>query len=625
MSLVDAVQRRSVIAVLLVVLAIGWVLSLTSYSPVSGDRIIARSFLADASRSLGLEEVRQVSFQPFQGGLSRGNRDEHLWLRLILPPLPDRGWVLQFEPAYLRDVTVFQRDEAGQWQTQRGGLHHAFVTRELPLLNYVVPVRTDVRRETVIYARIDTPTAFSMARVLQREDAQYQDGLMNFTAGLALGVVLILMLSSLALWLLTRDEVWLYHLILDLAALILFYFLLGLASKYLLPNVGGVADRIVVFCSCLLQFCVSLTFPRVFRVFGLPGWTVAAYRAGLVIFPALCLAMFLGHDALALSGNHALILLQNLWGISILIKARHHDAWLLWTFRVMFGLFMVHAMHWVWPLLLDGGAIGLQQLYPSVLGNLFVLAMLMVMLLRKTRLDVREHQEGRLRSALAEQHLSQEKLRHQDTSAFLGMMMHELRNPLNSIRMVEYNMSAESRPERDGVRLARIRDAVNDMDRVLNLSIEVDTAEQGAVRIDCQPMDLMPLIRQDMLSRASRIELEGDVRVAIINSDATVLRLILANLIDNALKYSPADSPIRLRVEIAQETVSLRVTNAVGVSGMPDPQRVFDKYYRTPGATPMSGMGLGLYWIKLVTRLLNARISCAIATDRIEFLLCLPR
>ena len=79
------------------------------------------------------------------------------------------------------------------------------------------------------------------------------------------------------------------------------------------------------------------------------------------------------------------------------------------------------------------------------------------------------------------------------------------------------------------------------------------------------------------------------------NTDAGLLTIIIANLIDNALKYAPADQPVELSLEHAQSALLLRIRNPVGTAGMPDAEQLFSKFYRGTTAHSQSGSGLGLY------------------------------
>jgi K+-sensing histidine kinase KdpD len=81
--------------------------------------------------------------------------------------------------------------------------------------------------------------------------------------------------------------------------------------------------------------------------------------------------------------------------------------------------------------------------------------------------------------------------------------------------------------------------------------------------------------------------------------DLQLLSVILNNLIDNALKYSPPDSPVNITAETClrqgQSGIRISVTNQAGTSGLPDPKQLFRKYYRAPGAHGKTGSGLGLH------------------------------
>jgi signal transduction histidine kinase len=51
---------------------------------------------------------------------------------------------------------------------------------------------------------------------------------------------------------------------------------------------------------------------------------------------------------------------------------------------------------------------------------------------------------------------------------------------------------------------------------------------------------------------------------------------------------------------------------------VPDPEKMFDKFYRGPGATSKAGMGLGLYVVRGLAELLGGRISCAVEGARVR-------
>jgi signal transduction histidine kinase len=103
----------------------------------------------------------------------------------------------------------------------------------------------------------------------------------------------------------------------------------------------------------------------------------------------------------------------------------------------------------------------------------------------------------------------------------------------------------------------------------------------------------------------------------------------LTNLLANALKYAAAGSPILLQVSAVQRggraCVEFAVHNDPGDSGMPDPARVFERYYRAPTATQVAGTGLGLWLSQNLARQMHSEIRLAPAGARIVFSFAVER
>ncbi|NBY25834.1 MAG: ATP-binding protein [Betaproteobacteria bacterium] len=114
-----------------------------------------------------------------------------------------------------------------------------------------------------------------------------------------------------------------------------------------------------------------------------------------------------------------------------------------------------------------------------------------------------------------------------------------------------------------------------------------------------------------------------------LNTDATYLQIILNNLVSNALKYSPADTTVLVKVG-RQETsdglpqLQFAVINQAGLAGLPDPAKVFERYYRAPRASSVSGTGLGLWLSQKLAERLGSKISMTLEASRIMFCFSLP-
>jgi signal transduction histidine kinase len=107
-----------------------------------------------------------------------------------------------------------------------------------------------------------------------------------------------------------------------------------------------------------------------------------------------------------------------------------------------------------------------------------------------------------------------------------------------------------------------------------------------------------------------------------------MLAIVLGNLLDNACKYSSANS--RIRVKLEPQTMAGRrgwlwsIGNEPGIAGLPDPAQLFRKYYRSTQARRLSGSGLGLFLVKAMLDLMQGHITYAEVSGQANFSIWLP-
>jgi signal transduction histidine kinase len=107
-----------------------------------------------------------------------------------------------------------------------------------------------------------------------------------------------------------------------------------------------------------------------------------------------------------------------------------------------------------------------------------------------------------------------------------------------------------------------------------------------------------------------------------------MLSIVLGNLLDNACKYGAANKPIQVTLQSARQDGRSgwlwKIENSVGAAGLPDADRLFEKYYRSPQARRLSGSGLGLFLVKGLLDLMRGSIHYKVESDRLEFSIWLP-
>lgn len=186
---------------------------------------------------------------------------------------------------------------------------------------------------------------------------------------------------------------------------------------------------------------------------------------------------------------------------------------------------------------------------------------------------------------------------------FLSMVSHEFRTPLTIIDAAAQALALTStlaqRPDAIS-RIARIRRAVTRLLTLIEQFLIDDKLSTRSVILQKRIVDI-----GDQLHRRFGDE-RGDTRLSValpdepveVDIDAQLIDIALSNLVDNALKYSPADQPVMLRLSVSGAWADIEVRDqGAGVSDEDRPH-IFNKYFRSTSAQAKPGGGLGLYLCK---------------------------
>jgi signal transduction histidine kinase len=141
---------------------------------------------------------------------------------------------------------------------------------------------------------------------------------------------------------------------------------------------------------------------------------------------------------------------------------------------------------------------------------------------------------------------------------------------------------------------------------------ETVSLEAGHWRLDLSPVDVTSLITE-LLERGTppedkrRLVLEMPAESPRVMGDGSRLERAVANLVSNALKYSPADEPVTVRVEPRDSEVEVSVVDR-GIGIPPEEtDAVFERFYRARAGKRSDGLGLGLYITRLIVEAHNGR------------------
>ena len=212
---------------------------------------------------------------------------------------------------------------------------------------------------------------------------------------------------------------------------------------------------------------------------------------------------------------------------------------------------------------------------------------------------------------------------------FMAMLAHEFKSPLDTLESTTHSIGLLTDSELIEGRLGSQRRAIDDMGSILNRLIEVDAIEGGKSLLEPKIFEIRSLLINIIndIPSPERIELHC-VFNDTITSDPLLLRRILTNLIDNALKYGLPEGTVKLTVapkrHHLKSGIEFRCTNEIGPAGAPDAKQVFTKYYRAANAKAESGAGLGLWLTKCFVESMSGDIRFEKGDGKVSFYVWVP-
>lgn len=196
-------------------------------------------------------------------------------------------------------------------------------------------------------------------------------------------------------------------------------------------------------------------------------------------------------------------------------------------------------------------------------------------------------------------------------SNFLSLVSHDLKTPIARIQgTAELLLSDGTDPDKRKKSLTSIVRTTEDMSEYVETILDVVRAESATMPLRKTSRDVNKLIQEVIeqkgyLAAEKRIQIEASLEPLFsIKFDEKLIRRVLANLVENAIKYSPPDTRIRLSSKEDRDWVTIAVEDeGVGISPEDQPM-VFTKFYRCKNSeAEQKGNGLGLYLVKYFVEL----------------------
>jgi two-component system, sensor histidine kinase LadS len=609
-----------------VLAALALVLSASNAAGSATEALIeSQSWRIDAAQKDSLAETQAATdWQPLSPWKSWGIGQEPIWVRLQLKAATSDNsmpWVVRIRPPYLDHVTLY--DPASGLVLRTGDalppsqydVSSVNFTLQIPALPYERPLYLQMR---------NTGSRTMHVEVLPYGQAQQLNRLQEWLVGLVVVASAIFALWAAAQWWVTRDPVIGAFAFKQVLATGWVFFFMGFARLVIGPWLSeGVLTAMASTISPWVVGASLWFFAILMQGYQPARWAMLACKtlAGVTALLPLLQWFGLTHKMLVLHNLNVLLVFVLL--ITTLLSALPQRTQQPIPLPVLMGYLLVYAtlnslppmMHLGWieahPIILFG------NLTQAVLDGVIMFVML----------QVRAHRLQKIQHAIAldlqqsRQQAETDKRHREEQGQLFAMLAHEMKTPLATLRM--WMEAGQLKP-------ATVERTITDMNSVIERCVHTgQLADQGlhaAPRVT-DPAAVTQACIQHCRS-PDRVDWAPPESDALLHTDTQMLSIALGNLLDNACKYSAPGSRIQVTTMPSTQDQrpgwSWQVVNTAGPTGLPDAERLFVKYYRSPQARRLSGSGLGLYLVKGLLGLMGGTISYEVHDKQAVFRIWVP-
>jgi PAS domain S-box-containing protein len=237
--------------------------------------------------------------------------------------------------------------------------------------------------------------------------------------------------------------------------------------------------------------------------------------------------------------------------------------------------------------------------------------------------------------------LEQEQADNRAKDEFLATVSHELRTPLTNIRMAVQMLKITTQPSQHDTYMRILEAECTREIHLINDLLDFQKLQDETTLLHWVPLQLqhwLPSLVEPFVERAVArkqvIQLVVAPDLPVLMFDLASLERIMAELLNNACKYTPIGGEITVNVNLQssifpsshKNCIEFNVSNSCQEIPASELNRVFDKFYRIPSADPWTqgGTGLGLALVAKLVERLGGKIRAESQMNQVSFIVTLP-
>jgi len=210
-------------------------------------------------------------------------------------------------------------------------------------------------------------------------------------------------------------------------------------------------------------------------------------------------------------------------------------------------------------------------------------------------------------------------------SRFVSTASHEFRTPLASILIISDSLIAYwNKMEESQItsRLDKIKEQILHLSKIVNDVLQLSKIQEGKIELNTEKIDIVSLVEGIIESfdvdnqLQNKIKLECFEKVIMVFLDTRLIQQVLTNLISNAIKYSPENPEIIVRIEKKHSEILIGIhDNGIGIP-YEEQKHLFTPFYRAANTKVIPGNGLGLNIVREAIRLMGGEVTFHSVQDK---------
>lgn len=217
-------------------------------------------------------------------------------------------------------------------------------------------------------------------------------------------------------------------------------------------------------------------------------------------------------------------------------------------------------------------------------------------------------------------------------TTLIDAMAHEFKTPLTLIKGATTSVLSDDDQLTDSTReqLTIADEEAEHLRELIDNAIEMARLDTAHIEVHQEPARASELINEVVTSMATAIDnrpvkVVAEAHIPVIALDRRLIKLALKQLLDNALKYSPPDSPVAIHVRTHDDAVAFDVTDYGPGIAPEDGKRVFERFYRAQAVkSQIPGSGLGLSIANSIARAHHGDLTFTSQPGETTFRMTIP-